>query len=111
MKKFSRAIRLVSLISLAIGLGMIMVAPKVVVTHLNGTGVADAFGSRWWLLLDVAIVIVVGEVMIAYAKHWRKKQGLQTVPLIMLQEWRLLAGQAVVLVVMIALMATQIGWL
>ncbi|TXJ68907.1 DUF1648 domain-containing protein [Lactiplantibacillus plantarum] len=59
---------------------MIGLAPQTVVTHFNSAGLADSFGSRWWLVMLPLLVVVTGEVMIKLARQKWRKLGLLQLP-------------------------------
>ena len=49
-------------------------------SHFNSAGLADSFGSRWWLVMLPLLVVVTGEVMIKLARQKRRKLGLLQLP-------------------------------
>ncbi|WP_390404596.1 DUF1648 domain-containing protein [Lacticaseibacillus jixiensis] len=98
-------------VSLVLTIIFMAMAPRVVVMHFNGTGVADSWSGRAGLLLEPVVLLVIALICDGVARSWRKRNDLKTFPMITIGEWRLLSLVGVVLIVLVALQLYQIGWL
>lgn len=90
---------------------LMVIAPKLVVTHFNGTGAADSWSSRASLLLEPALLLVIALICDWRARSWRKRDGMQTLPMITFGEWRLLSFVGLALVGFVLIQLAQIGFL
>ncbi|MFD1393246.1 DUF1648 domain-containing protein [Lacticaseibacillus jixianensis] len=90
---------------------LMVIAPKLVVTHFNGAGVADSWSSRTGLLLEPALLLVIALICDWRAHSWRKRDGMQTLPMITFGEWRLLSFVGLALVGFVLIQLAQIGFL
>jgi len=108
MKKFTLICCGLTALLLILSLALIMIAPPTIDIHFNGSGYADAQGSRWMLLLEPGIYAVVAGMMIVSSKSKRKQIGMTDVNFLTGQECRWIGGLIVILVFFGGLMLHQI---
>ncbi|TBX42552.1 DUF1648 domain-containing protein [Lactiplantibacillus paraplantarum] len=80
MRVFTWIVRAIAGTAVLMCVIMIGLAPQTVVTHFNHAGLADSFGSGWWLVMLPLLVVVMGEVIIKLARQKRRKLGLLQLP-------------------------------
>lgn len=103
MKKAILTLRLISLIGLLVGLGFILVAPQTV-------NVVDSSGSRFMLLLEPLLLIIVNEFSILSIKRYRRNFSLTEAPMILVKEWYYISAAIALLTTFIFVMYQQITW-
>jgi len=108
MKKFTWICCGLTALLLILSLGLIMIAPATIDVHFNGSGYADAQGSRWMLLLEPAIYAVVAGMMITTSKSKRKQIGMTDINFLTVQECLWTGELIVILVIFGGLMMHQI---
>lgn len=108
MKKSILLIRSISLLGLLVGLSFIVVAPKTIALHIAANNIVDSTGSKYMLLLEPALLIIVNEVSVFNLKRYRKNYHLTDAPIILVKEWYLISAAVVLLVVFGFLMYEQV---
>lgn len=103
MKKAILMLRLISLV----GLGFILVAPQSVALHITADNVVDSSSSRFILLLEPLLLIIVNEFSI---KRYRRNFSLTEAPMILVKEWYYISAAIVLLITFIFVMYQQITW-
>ncbi len=90
------------------GLSFIVVAPKTIALHIAANNIVDSTGSKYMLLLEPALLIIVNEVSVFNLKRYRKNYHLTDAPIILVKEWYLISAAVVLLVVFGFLMYEQV---
>lgn len=110
MKKAILTLRLISLIGLLVGVGFILVAPQTVALHITADNVVDSSGSRFMLLLEPLLLIIVNEVSIFSIKRYRRNFSLTEAPMILVKEWYYISAAITLLITFIFVMYQQVTW-
>lgn len=90
---------------------LMFIAPNTVVMHFNGAGAADSWSGRAGLLLEPALLLVIALICDWVAHSRRKRDGMQTLPVITFGEWRLLSFVGLALIAFVLIQFAQIGFL
>jgi uncharacterized membrane protein len=105
MKKLSYSIRGISLVTFIIGVVCFFTGPKVIFTHINGLGVPDAKSGPTAFLVEGLLIVVLGEIVLAFAKWHRRRDATTGIPVLLQAEWTELF-----IVLLIAVVAVVIMW-
>ncbi|MFC6182107.1 hypothetical protein [Lactiplantibacillus daowaiensis] len=108
MLKFKLICHLATGLLFVVALVMIVTSPVIIATHMNGSGGIDAVGNHWILLLEPVLYAIIAEGIIRTSKRKRRQAGLETLNVILANEYRWLGGLIAVFIVFTVVMWSQI---
>jgi protein-S-isoprenylcysteine O-methyltransferase Ste14 len=98
-------------VGFVITLVLMLLAPKIVVMHFAGGGIADSWGGRAGLFLEPVLLLIIAFFCDHAAVRERKREDLSDFTQLLPSEWRYVGMLLLCTVGFTVLQMYQIGWL